>query len=448
MGLLTLAASATGIIAAGFGLGVRPLLVRQIAIDRAEAWPLIRASFVLRAALALPALAAVVLFTRLSAFTPEQTIAVYLGYAVAIICLLYEPVQAALQAVERMKFLAYGDVITKTGVSLGGAGLVFLGFHATGLLGLSVAAVAVALVLHVFWLHRHFEVDWKPSVARVGWLAMASLPYWSFALFFTFYLWIDSLMLAVMTSSTVVGWYGLPTRLFQTLMFAPVILSTAFLPALVKAFKEGTDRLWRAARGPLEMTIVLSLPVGAGIALVARHLITLLYGRSFSQSVPVLVILGMCVPAMYLNIMVNQVLIAANRQAFWTKVMALATVVNPILNLFLIRYFQDHWWNGAIGAALALLLTEMLIAGIGILVVRRAFTPSSFLRLARAGAAAAGMSGCVLLAARFGLAAEVLAGAIAFPLLAIVLRVLTREEQRQLRGLAVRLSLRLRGART
>ena len=46
-----------------------------------------------------------------------------------------------------------------------------------------------------------------------------------------------------------------------------------------------------------------------------------------------MVVLGLCIPPMYLNIMLSQVLVAINRQSRWTWVMAATTVVNPLFNL-------------------------------------------------------------------------------------------------------------------
>src|SRR5205807_1888928 len=176
---------------------------------------------------------------------------------------------------------------------------------------------------------KNFKIDWKIQPSDVWSLTVASLPYLGFALFFTFYLWIDSLMLSVMTPTQVLGWYGLPTKLFGTLMFIPVILSTAWLPRLAAAHGRGDDDLWEAARGPLQVVVALSLPVCVGVVLVASHLIDFLYGPDFAQAIPVMTVLALSVPPMYLNIMVNQVLVARRQQMLWTKAMALACVINP-----------------------------------------------------------------------------------------------------------------------
>src|SRR6266571_1302037 len=118
--------------------------------------------------------------------------------------------------------------------------------------------------------------------------------------------------------------------------------------------------------------------------LVASRLISLLYGPDFTESVPVMTWLALSVPPMYMNIMVNQILIARRQQMLWTKAMAVACVINPVLNVLLIPYCQRTRGNGAIGAAISLLLTELVLVGIGVVVIRSCFNREFLDRLARA----------------------------------------------------------------
>ena len=431
-GVFTLSVAAAGILTVLIGLGTRPLLVREIAIDRDKASRLIPTAIVLRLVLALPMLGVLAVFSRVGHFDQEEVAALYLGWGVCILYLLFEPVQAGLQALEKMQFLAYSDILTKTVVSLVSVVLVLIGYHVLGILTLSVVVMGIVLVMHIFWMRKYFTVDWRIRPAELWSLTKASLPYLGFALFFTFYLWIDALMLSVMTPERVIGWYGLPTKLFGTLMFIPVILSTAWLPRLAAAYANGDSALWEAARAPLQVVVALSLPVCVGVALVSNHLITFLYGPEFEQAVPVMTVLALSVPPMYLNIMVNQILIARRQQMLWTKAMALACVINPALNLILIPYFQNKYGNGATGAAISLLITEVVLAGIGVAVIRGLFNRGFFVRLARAGLATAGMGLAVLAARSLGLGPAILVGLVVYPILAIGLRVLSREELAQL----------------
>ena len=442
-GVFTLSVAASGILTVLIGLGTRPLLVREIAVDRARASRLIPDAIVLRVLFAIPMLGLLGIFTWMGHFDREHVLALLLGWAVCVLYLLFEPVQAGLQALEKMEYLAYSDVLTKTCVSLVSVALVLIGIRAVGLLELSVVVLAAVLILHVGWMRRNFKVEWGFRPKELWSLTQGSLPYLGFALFFTFYLWIDALMLGVMTPDRVLGWYGLPTKLFGTLMFIPVIMSTAGLPRLAAAHAWGDDALWKAARGPLQMVLALSLPVCVGVALVAGHLITFLYGPDFVQAIPVMTVLALSVPPMYLNIMVNQVLVARRQQMLWTKAMALACVINPVLNLALIPFFQTRNGNGAIGAAVSLLVTEVVLAAIGVFAIRGCFNREFLARMGRAAIATAGMGLAVLIARRFGLAPAIVVGLIVYPILAIVLRVLSQEELAQLVELVQ--SRRLRG---
>src|ERR1019366_2404741 len=116
----------------------------------------------------------------------------------------------------------------------------------------------------------------------------------------------------------------------------------------------------------------------------------------------------------------------------WTKMMALASLINPALNLVLIPYFQRTQGNGAIGASIAMVVTEVVLAVIGYVLVRDTFTRNSVVRLLRAALATALMAGVVILALRAGLVAGIVSGMVSFPLFAGLLGVLSAAERHQL----------------
>ena len=441
MGVFTLSLAATGVLLLFVGLGLRPFLVREIAADRSRGPKLLGTAIVLRAALCLPALAAVVLFARLGRLDTDQSIAVLLGWAVCLCYVGSEPILAAFQAIERMRVIVYSTILTSTVFNLGGIALVMFGVRADGLLLAGTVITVVTTALTFVWARGTFSIDLRVTPKDVWRLLVESLPYWSSAAFFTLYLWIDSLMLSLMTPSYVLGWYGLPTRLFGTLMVVPVILSMAWLPQLVRAFQRGRATLYRTARPGIELVLVLGLPICVGAIIVGRPIVLGLFGSGFAGSVPVLMLLAVCVPLMYLNIMANQVMIAAGRQAIWTRVMALACVVNPVANLFLIPYYQRTHGNGAIGAAIAMVITEAVLATVSVALVRQAFDLHSVIRLAKALVATGVMAGVVFVTSRGGFVSSILAtaaGVVAFVAASAVLRVLTPEERQMLQGLLTR----------
>src|SRR5207302_9517277 len=112
--------------------------------------------------------------------------------------------------------------------------------------------------------------------------------------------------------------------------------------------------------------LLLSLPLAAGGAVVAGPLIRTLFGPDFAAAVPAMAILALCLIPLYLNIMAYTVLVAQGRQIVWTKIILGASILNPLLNLAAIHFFQTRYGNGATGAALSLPATEVLISAVSL----------------------------------------------------------------------------------
>jgi O-antigen/teichoic acid export membrane protein len=371
MGTIMAAWSVTGILSVVLGLGTRNYLVRESVTSPEAAPGLVGTALMLRVLLSPILFGAAIVYGEIVGWNHEAKTVLYLAAAATVFVQIAEPLQAAFQSLERMEFLAYSDIISKSGQGLVGIVVVLLGAGTIGVTACWALMTGLVVVLDLYWLRGRLRIDARTNLRRMAAMARASVPYWAFGLFFMVYLWIDFVMLSLMTRPEVVGWYSVPTRLFQTLMFLPVVVATAWLPRFVRAFEEGAARLGETARSPVELVLLLSLPIAAMTVLVAKPLIDLLYGSAYASSVPVLIILGLCIPPMYLNIMLSQVLIGMNRQASWTWVMAGTTIINPLLNLVLIPMTQSRYDNGAIGTAISLLLTEIVCIGAGYVMIGR-----------------------------------------------------------------------------
>ena len=440
MGIIFSAWSVTGVLGIVLGLGTRNYLVREMVVDQAESPKLVGTATVLRIVMAPIFVVAVIAYNSIAHYSPEGTAVLYLATGATFLTLLAEPMQAGFQAVERMEYLAYSDVMSKLAQGLLGVALALLGFRSVGITACWLIVSGAVVVADAVWLRPFIRIDLHTNARRMRDMAQKSFAYWAFGLFFMIYLWIDTVLLSLFTRPTVVGWYGVPTKLFQSLLFIPVILSTAWLPRFVHAFKDSPERLRQVARTPLELVLALSFPVCAATAVVAKPMIRVLYGHAYDKAVPVMILLAFCIPFMYLNIMFSQVLIAAKRQVLWTWVMAGATVVNPLFNIGLIPLTDSRYHNGAIGAAMSLVLTEFLIVMVGYFMVGRGvFGGSRARRWLRSATASAALAGAAYAARPLGTVLSLAAGGIAFLTLATVLRVATAEEIQASRVAARRL---------
>jgi O-antigen/teichoic acid export membrane protein len=446
LGILVAALSVSGVLGIVLGLATKMYLVREIVMDRPAASKLVGTATVLRLLLTPVFAVAVVVYAQLAGYGHEEKVVLYLAATATALTLLAEPMQAGFQAIERMQYLAYSDVINKSSQGLLGIALVLVGFRATGIVATSAAVAGVVVLLNAFWLRRFLRLDLRTSAGRLVDMAKESAAYWAFGVFSMLYLWIDTIMLSLMTNAEQVGWYGAPIRLFQTLMFIPVVMATVWLPRLVSAFKESPERLLATARVPLELVLLASAPICAGTAVFADPVIHLLYGSQYAEAVPVMVILGFCIPPMYMNILLSQVVVAAKRQMDWTKVMVLATVVNPPINFVLIPWTEHRYGNGAIGAAISLLVTELILVAVGFVIVGPHVLDRRAIRRCILAIVASAAAWAIAYAARpLGTPVQFAAGGATLVGLALVLRIATPEELALLRAAVPRLRRRLTG---
>jgi O-antigen/teichoic acid export membrane protein len=445
-GVVTAALSVSGVLAVFLGLGTRAYLVREIVLHPDQGSQLVGTAIVLRLLLAPVVAAAAYGFTHVAHVGHDEAIALYLAALMNVLILLSDPVLSLFQALERMHLMAYGDVINKTAQSLLGILIALCGLGAIGVTANMALVAGVVVALNLVWARRYASIQLRTSARALRALVRGSMSYWATGIFFTLYLWIDSILLSLLTGAKVVGWYGAATTLFQTLMFIPTLISTAWLPRLVEAFKGGPDRLWRTARTPVEVVLLVSAPMAAGMVMVSALVVHVLYGHAYAHAVPVVALLGLCIPPTYMSIVMAQVLVAAGRQRVYQWLMVAATLVNPALNLVLIPLAERHGGNGAIGAAVALLLTELLVALGGVVMVRQVFDRALVWRWLRVVLASGAMWALARLAAPLGAVPAALIGALTFGAGIALLRVLTLEERRAGRAGWVRLRARLGGA--
>ncbi len=436
MGLLTIGLSSAAILGVVLAVPTHDFLSREMVADRRRSAHLLGTALVVRVSLVPVLLLLTTVYAHYADLGDTGTVVLYLCTGAAVCQMLSEPALSVFRATERMEYMAYSEVLNRTLQSFGGIALALLGFGVVAISSFVMAIASAIVVLSLFWARRLVGVDLRVTVRGMWATVRASAPYWITGVFYLLYLWIDAVMLGLLVPAEVVGWYGVATKLFTTLMFLPALLATAWLPRLVRAFVDGGERdLAVAARTPIETVIVLSLPVCVGAAMTAHGGIRLLYGPDFDGAGQILVVLALCVPAMYLSIMLNQVLIAAGRPVVWAWVLAGATFLNVGLNLLLIPFAQDRWGNGAVGASSALLLTELAVVAIGTaLIGRLALSELSGWRLLRALAAALLMAGAMVLLDPLGVLVTGFGGVAVFVVAAALLRVLPPEQRAALRA--------------
>lgn len=370
-GELDVATILTGLLFTFLATGMGTVLIRDIAREQRKAADMLGAALVIRMLMAVPAVVLLGIISWVIGYSPETRVIITIGSVGMVISMLTAPFQNAFQAVERMKYTSLSGVISEFIVVITSILIVSVEGSVVWLSVVNTVALVIVLFLNIRWwrsmgaVHLHFN----PKLMR--YLLVGGLPFWVSSLFLNIYLYIDAFMLSTMTNVTVVGWYSVPQKLFSFLLVIPTIIGTAMFPALVRTYKHAPREMVKMARHSFNLINCISLPIAVGGVLLSKQIILTLYGLAFGESIAIMTVVSVMVVPMYLNIQVYQLLVVVGRQTIWTKVMAAACVLNPLMNLVLISYYQQHHGNGAFGAAWAMLLTEGLMAVVGIVLLPR-----------------------------------------------------------------------------
>jgi O-antigen/teichoic acid export membrane protein len=266
-------------------------------------------------------------------------------------------------------------------------------------------------------------------------MIQASLPYFLSGVFLVVYMQVDIVIISLFVSERAVGWYGTADQLFGTFLFIPTVFMAAVFPALSRLYASASDNLPHLMRKSFDLLLLLGVPIGLGVLVIADPLVVLLFGPDFAPSGPILAIMGIVIILTYQNMLVGQFLISTDRQNAWTIVMAVATVATIPLDVLLIPWCQATFGNGAIGGALSFVITElgMIVAGL-VLLPPGSLDRSNVWSAARVLIAGGVMAAGVWWWRQSFIAVPIAVGAVIYVALVLLLRIIPREDMELMRG--------------
>ena len=342
-------------------LGTYSFLVRSIARDRSTVGPYIFNAILLKISLTIVLAAAALGAARAFGYSSETMTLLAIGCGVMLCSLLTDTLLAGLAGMERMGRPAMWSVVQI--YVAGAAGLIVVlnggGVVAYAAAGAMAGLIPVAANTILLWPHLrgHLRVDfrlWKVIVlGGVPLLALSGLN--------LIYGSIDIPILKSISGNDAVGWYALAYRWVSMPAFISSIVVTAFLPSLSNLAVQSAEAFSSLTNRALRLVGFVSIPASVGIALTASELLTMIYGAKYERAIPLMQILPMHVPLATMGTVLATALIAADRQRKYLIVAGIAAIFNPALNVGLIHVTQNAFGNGAVGAAIMTVATEVFI---------------------------------------------------------------------------------------
>ena len=175
---------------------------------------------------------------------------------------------------------------------------------------------------------------------------------------------LDIAILGLFATATSIGYYFLATRLIFALGLAThYTLFSLTLPVLSRLQTQPAAFRTAAAR-TLWLTVAFCLPAGIGLALIAEPLVGVVFGETWTPSVPPLQILAALSIFYALGLISGQILVAAGKPGLFLRL----TIANTALFLILVALAAPH---GLAAVALAGGLANALMVPAYLVVLKR-----------------------------------------------------------------------------
>lgn len=203
---------------------------------------------------------------------------------------------------------------------------------------------------------------------------------------------IDTVIISLIADAEDVGYYATADTLFGSLLFVPVVVTTAMFPAIAELHHRAPLEVDALLRRAFNTLLLCSIPIGLGTIVVAPSFIRLVYGDGFADAAPVLGVFGVVIILSGQTILFGRFALATGRVKLWATVMVVVTVLSVPLDMILVPWTDRRFDNAAIGGALAFVVTEAILVTFGSWKVASGlYNRFTILRILRCGLAGAAM---------------------------------------------------------
>ncbi|MCL4509154.1 MAG: flippase [Chloroflexi bacterium] len=439
-GDLSFALYYVGFFALIVGMGTNRFLTKEIARDPARLASYALNTLLLKIPLALVASVSAVLVALVLGKDDQALRLIAVACVAMIVSALNATVVSALQGIEEMRWPAFWGSVERYLTVLGTIVVITRQFGLPAIVLVQGAASTVSLLANGTQLLRSRRAAVRLKVSHWPMLLRGGFPFLLADTALMVYGSIDIPMLSFMTSNVVVGWYVLAYRLAGLPIFLPVLVMTAFYPALSVQAVADPARFARLANQALRLVGYSCIPMAAGMILVAHSiLVALRYPPEFASAVPLIRILSLHIPIVGMTTLLGAAIAANDRQSRYVTISCLAAIINPLLNLLAIPLAANRLGDGAVGAAVVTVATEaVMLAGAIALRPAGVLDRPTVRFLWRCVLACLPMAGVVLLAATLPLAMQVLAGVATYGAASLLLKIASPQDIHRLLYLALR----------
>ena len=334
-------------------VGVREYAVR----DAAARERLVRNLVGLRFVIAVIGAAAATLFALVAGYGGEMVLGTALAGVGLVMTVVQQGYAIPLQAELRLGLVSFLDLARQALIVLGILVLVLVGAGLVAFLATPIPAGLAVAVAAVLVVRRQFDA--RPTFDRAEWsyLMREALPVAIAATIGSFFYRIAIIVMSLMATAQETGYFSASFRIVEAILIVPGLLTAAAFPIVARAWHNDRERLSYSLQRLFDMAVILGAWTALGTILGAGPAIAFVGGKEYEPAVEVLRVQGIALASSYLVAVWATGLWALREQ----RALAWANVVGVALAGGLTAALIPEW--GALGAAIAMTVAEVLLAG-------------------------------------------------------------------------------------
>jgi O-antigen/teichoic acid export membrane protein len=363
--------AATSFIVLGFGVDL--YIRKHVSIRPAHASDFFGGTFLLRVAMSALILMVMAIAMHAMDRPPEIRRVVYVFGVAQFFVTANATLSALLHARGRVGGMSVLAIATKIVWALGVLLAIAAGAGLWGFAFAFLVSEAIESVVLFRLAQRHLDLAFRIDVSATKAMVLFSLPYYLNTFATTAYGKLDVTVLAVLDTSLEVGFYAAASAIAGLSLLVTPLIGWVLMPTLARAAARSHDEFFARIRGSTELILGVAIPVALILGLGADVFVRILFGEAFAPAALALRILAPTFVVTYMAIIFAITLLMLERAWTLTAVSVAGLAVNLLLNVGLIGRARAAFGagGGGAGCALAMLGTEVFVAGAMMSIVGR-----------------------------------------------------------------------------
>lgn len=380
LGKYVLALSITTIFSVLMDLGLSSILIRDVSRDHDKAEHYLSYIFGFKLVVGLIVAAIVVVAANLLGYPTITKELIYLAIVVMMTDSFILAIYSTLRSFQNLVWESLGSIIFQVVVSLIGFIITLFTHDPRWIMAALIVGVIINFIYAKYQLKTKFNVHISPKFDRAVWLKLLRLawPFAAAAILVKIYGYIDTVLLSILSNEHAVGLYSVAYKVTFALQFIPTAFSASLFPAFSNYFVADKDKLTRVFQTSIIYLTAIAVPVSFGIISLAEPIVTHIY-PAYTQAIIPLQILIFSLIFLFATFPVGSLLAGCNKQEKNTLNMGLAAMTSLVANSLLIPKF------GPTGAAIASLISTLVLLSSGLWFARQVIKTTSFQTNVRLG---------------------------------------------------------------